>query len=136
MSTRTPGGDPKQSQNLESHIPSRPFQFSSLPQGRGSGGNNSTISNQSKESGQQEAANVSSERSSGTMKGERDNHAQGGDPSNTSQGSTGTPSGPITASNNAASSTTNAGAGPANANGKGRAGGGASDFVKKLYRCV
>lgn len=149
MSNRgTPGAESNINQNLESHIPNRPFQFSSVPQGRGSGlvnGNNSTIapSNKSYHSAssnlhRQAVAGSSSSAGGGlgtpssevspannTMKNEKDSNPSPGTPV---LGTPGLPPNSTSATSTSASTTANGGTA------KGRAGGGASDFVKKLYR--
>lgn len=156
MSARgTPGSEANiNHQSLESHIPNRPFQFSNIPQGRGAGLNSSGTSTSkayhtasSNLHRQAVAGTPTSELPPGntaTMKQEKENSSttSGGGGGNASLG---TPNLGMTgqASNstaNAAASGSSSSGTATTANGAvtkgGRAGGGASDFVKKLYRCV
>lgn len=126
---------------LESHIPSRPFAFQSVPQGRGGNIINKPSGQQQQQqqlptkSNAASAMNTSTSSSSEqpqTMRGAERN-------SNSSSGASQPPTGSdINVSANLATAPQPPVSTPTvNTGGtKGRQGGGASDFVKKLYKCV
>lgn len=154
--THTPGGDGNNngghSANLESHIPSRPFQFSNIPQGRG-GGNaavnsssiprSSNLANHVHSHQQHQGGGGSGTSISGTPHSEHPPHihqqhqqASSNDQRANSVGSN-TPLGAGASASNTSASGISAAAAASSGTAttaKGRQGGGASDFVKKLYR--